>query len=58
MMRAQIIREFVALSEQILEAEEAGLVTREEATGAIDRYRERADEMLRAVEPEREKARR
>lgn len=57
MLRAQIIREFVALSERINEAEERGQVTREEALITIGRYRERADELLAALGPDREKIR-
>lgn len=47
--RNGVIREFVRLSEQINEAEEQGLITRDEAVVALDRYRERADLLLDAL---------
>ena len=47
--RNQVLREFVRLSEIIHEKEHEGVVTHDEATVAIDRYRERADELLNAL---------
>lgn len=47
--RNQVIGEFVRLSAIIHQKEEEGVITHDEATLVIDRYRERADELLSAL---------
>jgi hypothetical protein len=49
--RNEVIQEFVRLSEIIHEKEAEGVITHDEAAAAIDRYRERSDEMLRPLRP-------
>lgn len=47
--RNEVISEFVRLSELLHEQEAKGVITHDEAASAIDRYRERSDEMLGAL---------
>lgn len=53
--RNQVLREFVRLSEVIHEKEGEGVITHDEATDTIDRYRERADDLLNALKREKVK---
>lgn len=47
--RNQVLREFVRLSEILHEKEHEGVITHDEAASAIDKYRQRADELLSAL---------
>lgn len=51
--RNEVLNEFVRLSGIIHEKEEDGTITHDEATLVIDRYRERADELLNALKKEK-----
>lgn len=49
MTRGQINWEFIEKSRNILDAEEQGLLDRDEAQRIIDRYRDEAEEQIRLL---------